>query len=63
MSLRRSPAVAHPTPTALRHSSKTQDSDAYNKGKAGRLTAAAVKVAEDFAATFKAGQANGPQSG
>ena len=26
------------------------------------LTAAAVKVAEDFASTFKAGQANGNQS-
>ena len=44
---------------ALRHSSKTQDSAAYNKGKGDRLTAAAVKVAEDFASTFKAGQANG----
>jgi hypothetical protein len=44
---------------ALRHSSKTQDSAAYNKWKGDRLTAAAVKVAEDFAATFKAGQPRG----
>jgi integrase len=44
---------------ALRHSSKTQDSAAYNKGKGDRLTAAAVKVAEDFAATFKVGQPRG----
>lgn len=39
---------------ALRHSSKTQDSHAYNKGKSDRMTAAAVKVAAEFAATFKA---------
>ena len=39
---------------ALRHSSKTQDSAAYNKGKHGRLTAAAVKVADEYATSFKA---------
>jgi hypothetical protein len=42
-----------------RHSSKTQDSDAYNKAKSDRLMAAAVKMAEDFAATFMAGQSHG----
>ena len=46
---------------ALRHSSKTQDSDAYNKGKSDRLVAAAVKVAEEFAAKFSEGTSRGKE--
>ena len=37
---------------AMRHSSKTQDSAAYNKGKSDRLVQQAVDVATAFAATF-----------
>ena len=49
-----SDATLRSAAVALRHSSKTQDSDAYNKGKSDRLMAAAVKVAEEYAATFNA---------
>ena len=40
--------------TAMRHSSQTQRSHAYDKGRCDRLTAAAVKVAAEYAATFEA---------
>ena len=39
---------------AMRHSSKTQDSAAYNKGKNDRLVQAAIDVAASFAAKFQA---------
>jgi hypothetical protein len=42
-------AAAH----AMRHSSKTQDSAAYNKGKSDRLVQKSVDVAAAFAAAFK----------
>ena len=38
----------------MRHSTQTQDSHAYNKGKSDRLVAAAVKVAEEYASRFSA---------
>ena len=41
-------AAAH----AMRHSSRTQESAAYNKGHSDRLVAAAVRAAEAYAATF-----------
>ena len=39
---------------AMRHSSKTQASAAYDKGASDRRVSAAMKVAADFSATFKA---------
>ena len=39
---------------AMRHSSATQGSSAYDKERCDRLTAAAVKVATEYAATFAA---------
>ena len=39
---------------AMRHSSKTQDSTAYNKGKSDRLVQAAIDAAAAFAAKFQA---------
>ena len=42
---------------AMRHSSQTQRSHAYDKGRCDRLTAAAVKVAAEYAATFEANDA------
>ena len=38
---------------AMRHSSKTQDSAAYNKGKSDRLVQKSVDAAAAFAATFR----------
>ena len=40
---------------AMRHSSKTQASAAYDKGASDRRVAAAMKVAADYSAKFKAG--------
>ena len=37
---------------AMRHSSKVQDSAAYNKDKHDRLVSAAVKAAEKYASRF-----------
>ena len=37
---------------AMRHSSRTQESAAYNKGRNDRLVAAAVRAAEAYAQTF-----------
>ena len=42
---------------AMRHSSKTQDSAAYNKGKSDRLVQQAVDAAASFASKFTAGEA------
>ena len=42
---------------AMRHSSKTQDSAAYNKGKSDRLVQQAVDAAAAFASQFTAGEA------
>ena len=42
---------------AMRHSSKTQDSAAYNKGKSDRLVQQAVDAAAAFASKFTAGEA------
>ena len=39
---------------AMRHSSKTQASAAYDKGASDRRVSAAMKVAADLSATFKA---------
>ena len=38
----------------MRHSSQTQRSHAYDKERCDRLTAAAVRVASEYAATFAA---------
>ena len=40
---------------AMRHSSKTQDSTAYNKGKSNRLVQRSVDAAAAFAAKFSPG--------
>ena len=40
---------------AMRHSSKTQASRAYDKGASDRRVSAAMKVAADFSAKFTAG--------
>ena len=40
----------------MRHSSKTQDSAAYNKGKSDRLVQQAVDAAAAFASQFTAGE-------
>ena len=40
---------------AMRHSSKTQDSAAYNKGKSNRLVQKSVDAAAKFAAKFSPG--------
>ena len=37
---------------AMKHSSKTQASHSYSRGESDRLAAAAVRVAEAYAATF-----------
>lgn len=42
---------------AMRHSSKTQDSAAYNKGKSDRLVQQAVDAAAAFASKFTPGEA------
>ena len=39
----------------MRHSSKTQDSAAYNKGKSNRLVQKSVDAAAKFAAKFSPG--------
>ena len=39
---------------AMRHSSATQGSRAYDKGRCDRLVSAAVQVATEYAATFDA---------
>ena len=41
---------------AMRHSSKTQDSAAYHKGKSDRLVQKSVGAAEAFAAKFRPGK-------
>ena len=40
---------------AMRHSSKTQASAAYDKGSSDRRVSAAMKVAADYSAKFTAG--------
>lgn len=45
---------------AMRHSSKTQASAAYDKGACDRRVAAAMKVAADYSAKFTAGPSSSP---
>ena len=43
---------------AMKHSSKTQASHSYSRGESDRLAAAAVRVAEAYAANFNHKSAN-----
>ena len=45
-------AVLKSAAVAMRHSNQTQDSSAYDKDKHDRITAAAKRVTETFAARF-----------
>ena len=49
-----SDATLRSAAAAMRHSSQTQRSRAYDKGRCNRLTAAAVRVAAEYAASFAA---------
>ena len=52
------PTAAQLSAKAMRHSSKTQASSAYHKGKHDEVVAAAMRVAVEFASRFSAGAAS-----